>query len=92
MHRITLSIFAENWTEMIKVNEVLNNYLTKNSSTENDAKIKAAANIKELLNMIDLNVELIPEKNPEMLTRLISTLKGKELSSEEEELVNEITR
>ncbi len=77
---------------MTKINEVLNNYLTGNSLAENDLKYNAAANIKALLNTVDLSVEVVPEKNQDMFERLISSLKGKPLSIEETEIINDITR
>lgn len=75
---------------MTKVNEVLNNYLNKNDLAHSNIKIKAAANIKALLSMLDLSVEVVPENSPDMLTRLITSLKGKPLTKEEAELIFEI--
>ena len=76
---------------MIKVNKVLNKYLKEKNSSQNPSKIKAASDIKAMLSMVDLNVEVVPENSIEMLTRLISTLKGKPLTNEEKELIIEIT-
>lgn len=72
---------------MRKVNRVLKNYLDNIDSP----KHKAATNIKNLLCMLDLNVEVVPENNLSMLTRLITSLKGQPLTAEEKELLIEIT-
>jgi len=76
---------------MTKVNEVLNYYLNNKNSNQNPEKIKAASDIKTFLSMVDLNAEVVPENNTGMLTRLIKSLKGKELTTEETELIIEIT-
>ena len=76
---------------MIKVNKVLNKYLNLKESFHIPAKIKAASDIKAMLSMVDLNVEVVPENSIGMLTRLITSLKGKPLTKEEVDLIHEIT-
>lgn len=76
---------------MFKVNEVLNKCMIENSSAENGLKYEAAANIKTLLDKLDLNVEVVPENNHDMLTSLISSLKGTPLTIQEKEIIHEIT-
>lgn len=76
---------------MANFNEVLNKYIIENSSAENGLKYEAAANIKALLGTLDFNVEVVPENNHNMLTSLISSLKGKPLTMEEKEIIKEIT-
>jgi hypothetical protein len=74
---------------MLKVNLLLTNYLTgKKNSTEE--KLKAANTIKELLEQIDFKAEVVPENNPEMFVRLLTSLKGVPLNEYENELVDEI--
>ena len=76
---------------MTQVIKVLNNYLSENGSVEKGGKFEAAANIKALLDRMDLHAELVPVKNHDMLTRLITSLKGKPLTKEEVDLIHEIT-
>lgn len=76
---------------MTKINEVIDKYLTENGSAKDGLMYKAAANIKSFLSMVDLSVEVLPEKNHDMFTRLILSLKGKPLSIEETEIIKEIT-
>jgi hypothetical protein len=74
---------------MLKVNLLLTDYLTgKKNSTEE--KLKAANSIKELLEQIDFKAEIVPENNPEMFARLLTSLKGVPLNENENELVDEI--
>jgi len=51
---------------------------------------KAALTIKNLLTTLDYNAEKIPVKNKDMLTRLITSLKGETLSQHELKLIDEI--
>jgi hypothetical protein len=76
---------------MAKVYEVLNKCMIENSPAENGLKYEAAANIKALLDKLDLNVEVVPENNHNMLTSLISSLKGTSLTTQEKEIIQEIT-
>ncbi len=55
------------------------------------SKKMAAADIKRWLSAVDLEAEVLPEKNEDMLCRLIASLKGEELSVEEEAIIFEIT-
>ena len=75
---------------MKKLNVVLNYYIQQNSSKKDYAMSNAAANIKELISKLDLNVEMVPEDNLSMLTRLITSLKGSPLAKEEEKIIKEI--
>jgi hypothetical protein len=72
----------------MKIYSVLDKYLGEGNPVEGRKKM-AAANIKRLLSVVDLEAEIIPEKNGDMLTRLIASLKGEELSAEEEAIVFE---
>ena len=74
---------------MNKVNRVLNNYLGEDSPI-NRGKQMAAANIKELLLAIDPGAEIIPERNEDMLVRLLISIKGEALNSDERAIVREI--
>jgi len=76
---------------MIKTNIVLRKYLSLNSLKDH-VNIKAARNIKELLAQIDLSVEVIPENNLDMFSRLISSLKKEELSKDELRIIKEIVQ
>ena len=75
---------------MRKVNSVLNYYLKQNNGQKDYAMSNAASNIKKLLSELDLNSELIPENNLNMLNRLLTSLKGSPLEKEEKKIVQEI--
>ena len=74
---------------MTKVNLILTKYLTGEKGADNN-KFKAAITIKELLEKIDFNAEIVPENNLEMFTRLLISLKGEPLNKDEAELAKEI--
>lgn len=76
------------WT--MKIYRVLEKYLGEELPV-NGRKKMAAAKIKALLTAIDLEAEIIPESNTEMLTRLITSLKGEALTEAEKEIITEIT-
>ena len=75
---------------IIKIFKVLESYLGE-GLPDNGSKKMAAANIIRLLSAVDLEAEVIPERNKDMLCRLIASLKGEELSAEEEAIIFEIT-
>ena len=74
----------------MKIFKVLDAYLGEGTPEKGRQKM-AAANIKRLLSAVDLEAEIIPESNRDMLTRLIASLKEEELSEEEEAIIFEIT-
>ncbi len=74
---------------MRKVNTVLDKYL-KQDYPYNNTKYRAARNIEELLTQIDLDAEVVPENNLDMLSRLIRSLKDEELTSDEKMIIEEI--
>jgi hypothetical protein len=74
---------------MTKVNLLLTDYLTGKRSSTNE-KLKAANSIKKLLEQIDYKAEVVPENNPEMFIRLLTSLKKEPLNKDENELVAEI--
>ena len=76
---------------MIKTNIVLGKYTRQKNSAE-DANFKAVRNIKELLEQIDLNAEVVPENNLDMLSRLISSLKNEDLTKDEKRIIKEIVK
>jgi len=53
-------------------------------------KIETIMEFKELLNQIDFSSEVVPIEDSERLTNLLTSLKGKQLSSIETKLVEEI--
>ncbi len=53
-------------------------------------KIETIIEFKELLNQIDFSTEVVPIEDNEKLTNLLTSLKGKQLSSIETKLVEEI--
>lgn len=75
---------------MHKINRILDKYSGEESREDGGRKM-AAANIKLLLSAIDFEAEVVPETNNDMLTRLITSLKGEELSADERAIINEIT-
>lgn len=71
------------------MNLLLTDYLTGKRSSTNE-KLKAANSIKKLLEQIDYKAEVVPENNPEMFIRLLTSLKKEPLNKDENELVAEI--
>ena len=58
---------------------------------DNGKKKMAAAKIKSLLRAIDFEAEVLPENNREMFLRLMNSLKGEKLTSDEKMIIKEIT-
>lgn len=54
-------------------------------------KLVAANTIQELLNQIDFNSEVVPIHDCKKLIKLFTSLKGKELNTNEIELIKEIS-
>ena len=52
----------------------------------------AVKNLKELLNQIDHEVELVPYDNKEKLSRLLISLKGQALDERENQLLDSIVK
>ena len=77
--------------KMIKTNIVLGKY-TRQKNSDEDANFKAIRNIKELLEQIDLNAEVVPENNMDMFTRLIASLKNEELTKDEKRIIKDIVK
>ena len=75
---------------MIKVKLLLADYMTSNRDTVDLGRQKAVKSIKALLSQIDFKAEAIPENNLDMLTRLLSSLKGEQLNKHECDLVEEM--
>jgi hypothetical protein len=73
----------------MKIYRVLEKYLGEELPNSGRKKM-AAAKIKSLLLAVDFEAEVIPE-NRDMLTRLLISLKGGELTEDEKEIVREIT-
>jgi len=76
---------------MFKTNKVLDRYIKGESLVDGDKKM-AAERIRSLLSAIDFDAEKIPENNRNMLTRLITSLKGEEPDENEEAIIFEITK
>jgi len=55
-------------------------------------KLKVIKTFKELLNQIDFSVEVVPSMDTEKLSRLLVSLKGKELDEDENRLIDEILK
>lgn len=72
---------------MLKVNKVIDKYLLLH---DNEERKTAAKRIRFLLSKIDQNAEAVPENNREMLSRLVGSLKGSELNSDEQAIIFEI--
>ncbi len=72
---------------MLKVNKVIDKYIHLRG---NEERKEAAGNIRSLLAKIDQEAELVPEGNAEMLARLIISLKGNDLSADEQAIIFEI--
>ncbi len=65
---------------------------TINDLNQNNLKLKAIRETKKLLTQIDFNNEVVPMKSSIKLKELLISLKGKNLTREESNLVEEITR
>jgi hypothetical protein len=74
---------------MIRTIKILEGYLGDEPSAEGDLKM-AAARILFLLSAVDLESEVIPENNFDMLSRLVSSLKNEKLDKWELQLLQEI--
>ncbi len=74
----------------MRIYRILDKYLGEGAPVKWSKKM-AAADIKRWLSAVDLEAEIIPERNKDMLCRLIASLKGEELSVEEEAIISEIT-
>ena len=55
-------------------------------------KIETVKVFKELLNQIDFTAEVVPVEDSERLTKVLTSLKGKQLTGCEAKLVEEIIR
>ena len=75
---------------MIKVKLLLADYISGNGDTVELGRQKAIKSIKALLTQIDFNAEAIPENNLDMLTRLLSSIKGEQLNKHESDLIEEM--
>ena len=57
---------------------------------EKEKKIQTIQDVKDLLDQIDFDSEVIPMENKEKMEELLISLKGKHLTISESQLVNEI--
>ena len=64
--------------------------MKQNGHEVGERETEAATNIKELLNKIDFTAEVVPESNLDMMSRLLTSLKGEPLNREEIKIVGEI--
>jgi hypothetical protein len=53
-------------------------------------KIETIRGLKELLNQIDFSSEIVPADDSERLTKVLTSLKGKELNRCESQLIEEL--
>ena len=65
-------------------------YATVNSGERNHQKLKAIREIRSTLLQIDFRAEIVPLENIKNLGNLLRSLKGKNLSNDEEMLVKEL--
>ena len=62
----------------------------KNNIDHQYQRIEAVRKFKELLNEIDFSSEVIPVEDAERLARVLTSLKGKQLSRHEKDLIEEL--
>lgn len=74
---------------MNRINKILDKYLESENPLHQE-KMLAATRIRTWLLAIDLDSEVIPTRNLDMLSRLLHSLKGEKLNSSEWDLVLEI--
>ncbi len=55
-------------------------------------RLIAVKTVKELLDQVDFSVEVVPLEDIEKLSRLLVSLKGKELNEEEKRLIEKIIK
>lgn len=65
-------------------------YDAERSNTFERSKQEAVKTISRLLTQIDYSTEVVPDEDPERLIKLLVSLKGDQLSSNEVNLVYEI--
>jgi len=75
---------------MIQTKLLLLEYATVNDPSQNHWKLAAIRNIRNLLLHLDLNAEVVPVNNANRLQNLLSSLKGEDLNTEENKLVEEL--
>jgi len=60
--------------------------------SQENRRLKAIKSIREMLSVIDFTAEAVPVKDEARLTRLLVSLKGKPLTKDEMNLINEIVK
>ena len=63
-------------------------FATERNIKKEYIKLKAIRSISELLNQIDFSVEVVPTKDPDRLKRLMVSLKGEPLNSDEIKVIH----
>lgn len=75
---------------MILEKLMVEEFAAERTIREEYTKLKAIKSISELLNQIDFSVEVVPTKDPDRLKRLMISLKGEPLNSEEVKVIHSI--
>ncbi len=75
---------------MIQTKLLLLEYVTINDNSRDGMKLQAIREVKELLRIIDFNLEDEPLKSSFNLKKILTVLKGAELSINQESLVEEL--
>lgn len=76
--------------DLILTRLLLIEYATVNSEDRNHQKLKAIREIRNILLQIDFMAEIVPLENVNRLVSLLRSLKGKKLTSDELNLVEEL--
>jgi len=76
---------------MIQTKLLLLEYTAVNDTTaQNHLKLDAIRSIRNLLLQLDLNAEVVPVNNAKKFQNLLSSLKGENLSAEENKLIEKL--
>ena len=75
---------------MIQTKLLLLEYVTINDDSRDGKKLQAIREVKDLLRIIDFNLEDEPLKRSFNLKKILTVLKGAELSINQESLVEEL--
>lgn len=89
LHPVVLLPDYRNYNMIIE-KLMVEEFAAERTIKEEYTKLKAIRSISELLKQIDFTVEVVPLKDPNRLKRLMVSLKGEPLNSEEIKVIQTI--
>ncbi len=81
----------ENQKKMINTRLILIEHQARLDEENHRSKLEAIASLKEVLSRIDITAEMLPLGTESEMKVLLSSIKGDQLSKEENEIITEIT-